>query len=69
MWMVLCREGPGGQGRPRIEMYRSEDNVTGCQPLRVIDLETIRCVKAVGKGTHSWPAWAGARYMYMLYIV
>ena len=49
MWMVLCREGPGGLGRPRIEMYRSEDNVTGYQPLRVIDLETVRSVKAVGK--------------------
>ena len=30
-------------------MYRSEDNVTGYQPLRVVDLETVRSVKAVGK--------------------
>ena len=49
MWMVLCREGINGMGRPRIEMYRSEDNVSGYQPLRVIDLETVRSVQPVGK--------------------
>ena len=49
MWMVLCREAINGMGRPRIEMYRSEDNVSGYQPLRVIDLETVRSVQPVGK--------------------
>ena len=47
MWMVLYREGPSG--RPRIEMYRSEDNVSGNQPLRMIYLETVRSVKPIGE--------------------
>ncbi|CAI8034686.1 hypothetical protein GBAR_LOCUS19502 [Geodia barretti] len=45
MWMVLCRKGPSG--RPRIEMYRSEDSVAGQQPVRMIDLETVRSVQPV----------------------
>ncbi|CAI8034680.1 Docking protein 4 [Geodia barretti] len=45
MWMVLCRKGPSG--RPRIEMYRSEDSVGGQQPVRMIDLETVRSVQPV----------------------
>jgi hypothetical protein len=47
MWMVLCRKGPSG--RPRIEMYRSEDSVGGQQPVRMIDLETVRSVQPVGE--------------------
>ena len=47
MWMVLCREGTNG--RPRIEMYRSEDSVTGYQPQRMVDLEAVRSVKSVGE--------------------
>ena len=47
MWMVLYREGPSG--RPRVEMYRSEDSVAGHQPLRMIDLETVRSIKPVGE--------------------
>jgi hypothetical protein len=43
--MVLCRKGPSG--RPRIEMYRSEDSVGGQQPVRMIDLETVRSVQPV----------------------
>ena len=49
MWMVLCREGTNGIGRPRVEMYRSEESVTGYQPQRVIDLEAVRSVKPVGE--------------------
>ena len=45
--MVLCRKGPSG--RPRIEMYRSEDSVGGQQPVRMIDLETVRSVQPVGE--------------------
>jgi hypothetical protein len=44
-WMVLCRKGPSG--KPRIEMYRSEDSVSGQQPHRMIDLETVRSVQPV----------------------
>ena len=47
MWMVLYREGPSG--KPRIEMYRSEDSVVGQQPVRMIDLESVRSVKPVGE--------------------
>ena len=56
MWIVLCREGINGTGRPRIEMYRSEDNVSGYQPLRVIELEAVRSVQHVGKPfwLHAW---------------
>ena len=49
MWMVLCREGTNGIGRPRVEMYRSEDSVAGHQPQRVVDLEAVRSVKPVGE--------------------
>ena len=47
MWMVLCRES--ANGRPRVEMYRSEDSVAGYQPQRMIDLEAVRSVKPVGE--------------------
>ena len=45
--MVLCRGGPSGKAR--IEMYRSEDSVSGQQPQRMVDLETIRSIQAVGE--------------------
>ena len=47
--MVLCRESVTSTGRPRIEMYRTEDSVREHQPQRVIDLETVRSVKPVGE--------------------
>ena len=55
MWMVLCREGTNGIGRPHIEMYRSEESVTGYQPQRVIDLEAVRSVKPVGEPPYLTP--------------
>ena len=46
--MVLCRKGTSG--RARIEMYRSEESVSGSnQPLRMVDLETVRSVQPVGE--------------------
>ena len=47
MWMILCREGPSG--RARIEMYRSEESVGTQQPVRMVDLETVRSIQPVGE--------------------
>ena len=45
--MVLCRKGTSGKAR--VEMYRSEDSVSGQQPQRMVDLETIHSIQAVGE--------------------
>ena len=45
--MVLCREGPGCTGRSRIEWYRSEDRAKDYQPVKVVDLDTIRSINPV----------------------